>query len=176
MTWATEQPAYIAPAGTTIGHVHLRVADLNRAITFYCGVLGFQVQARIGDDAAFLGAPMAGEDGTIYHHHIGLNTWTSRGGKPPAPGHTGLYHAAILYPSRADLAGAVRRVVEAGIPLSGATDHGISEAVYLDDPDGNGIELYHDRVPEDWPRDARGALKMARRPLDVNALLSDAAT
>ena len=143
--------AYAAPAGTRIGHVHLRVADLDRAIAFYEGVLGFSVQARLGDQAAFLGAALTGDegigggDGTVYHHHIGLNVWGSRGGTPPPPGHTGLYHTAILYPDRATLAAAVRRVLKAGVALTGATDHGIAEAVYLDDPDGNGVELYRDR-------------------------------
>lgn len=162
---------YAAPAGTGIGHVHLRVADLDRAVAFYEGVLGFAVQARIGDEAAFLGARLGDDPHTVYHHHIGLNTWASRGGSPPPPGTTGLYHAAILYPSRADLAEAVRRVLDAGVPLSGATDHGISEAVYLDDPDGNGLELYRDRAPADWPRDGAGNLAMTLRPLDVAALL-----
>lgn len=156
-------PSYTAPAGTGIGHVHLRVADLDRAIAFYAGVLGFQVQGRV-PGAAFLGAAMA--DGTVYHHHIGLNTWESRGGRPPPRGATGLYHTAILYPSRADLALAVARVLDAGVPLAGATDHGISEAAYLDDPDGNGLELYRDRAPEDWPRDAAGTLVMDLKPLD----------
>ena len=165
---------YAAPAGTGIGHVHLRVADLDRALAFYEGVLGFHMQARIGDQAAFLGAEMPDGSGTIYHHHIGLNTWQSRGGTPPPPGHTGLYHAAILYPSRADLARAVSRVLDAGIPLSGATDHGISEAVYLDDPDGNGLELYRDRAPDDWPRGPDGRLVMDLRPLDVEGLLDEA--
>ena len=162
---------YTAPAGTMIGHVHLRVADLDRAVAFYEGVLGFQTQARIGGRAAFLGAPLAGDAGTVYHHHIGLNTWDSRGGTPPPRGHIGLYHAAIRYPSRADLADAVRRVVGAGVKLTGATDHGISEAVYLDDPDGNDLELYRDRSPAEWSRDAKGHLIMALRPLDVEALL-----
>ncbi|WP_412005319.1 VOC family protein [Aestuariibius insulae] len=149
--------------------MHLRVANLDRALAFYEGILGFQVQARVGNAAAFLGAPMA--DGTVYHHHIGLNTWDSRGGTPPPGGHTGLYHAAILYPSRADLAQAVRRVLEVGHPLTGATDHGISEAVYLNDPDGNGLELYRDRAPQDWPRDTEGGLVMELKPLDLAALM-----
>lgn len=163
---------YAAPAGTRIGHVHLCVADLARSLRFYEGVLGFAVQARLGDDAAFLGAPMTGENGdTVYHHHIGLNTWASRGGTRPPRGHTGLYHAAILYPDRAALAAAVRRVIDAGVFLTGATDHGISEAVYLDDPDGNGLELYRDRDSAQWPRDANGKLVMALKPLDVGELL-----
>ena len=170
--------AYAAPAGTRISHVHLRVADLGRAIRFYEGVLGFSVQARLGDQAAFLGAALTGGGGigggggTIYHHHIGLNVWGSRGAAPPPPGHTGLYHAAILYPDRAALAAAVRRVVDAGVALTGATDHGISEAVYLDDPDGNGLELCRDRHAADWPRGANGDLAFTLRPLDVGELLA----
>ncbi|MDX8355619.1 VOC family protein [Cognatiyoonia sp. IB215182] len=163
---------YQAPIGTGIGHVHLSVADLDRAIAFYEGVLGFHLQARIRNAAAFLGARMP--DGNVYHHHIGLNTWQSRGGTPAPPGHTGLYHAAILHPDRKALGVATRRVLEAGIQLSGATDHGISEAVYLDDPDGNGIELYRDRPQADWPRDAAGNLVMDLKPLDVPALLAEA--
>lgn len=162
---------YAVPAGTVIGHVHLRVADLDRALAFYEGVLGFSLQARISDQAAFLGAPLGEDPDTVYHHHIGLNTWESRDGIPPPRGSTGLYHAAILYPSRADLAAAVRRVVDAGVFLTGATDHGISEAVYLDDPDGNGIELYRDRAPTEWPRGRDGKLAFNLRPLDVETLL-----
>ncbi len=154
----------IAP-GTTIGHVHLKVADLERAIAFYAGVLGFTVQQRFGSQAAFLSAGG-------YHHHIGLNTWESRGGTEAPPGHTGLYHAAILYPTRADLADALRRLRAAGIPLDGASDHGVSEALYLRDPDGNGVELYCDRPPEEWPRDADGTLAMITRRLDLDALLA----
>ena len=152
---------------TRIGHVHLKVADLDRAIAFYSGVLGFELQQRYGPGAAFLSAGG-------YHHHIGLNTWESLGGTPPPPGHTGLYHTAFLYPSRAALADAVRRVTAAGIPLDGAADHGVSEAVYLRDPDGNGVELYRDRPETDWPRDADGGLAMANAPLDVAALLAEA--
>ncbi len=152
---------------TRIGHVHLKVADLDRAIAFYSGVLGFELQQRYGPGAAFLSAGG-------YHHHIGLNTWESRGGTPPPPGHTGLYHTAFLYPSRAALAEAVRRVTEAGIPLDGAADHGVSEAVYLRDPDGNGVELYRDRPRSDWPRDGDGHLAMINAPLDVAALLAEA--
>ena len=162
---------YTVLAGTTIGHVHLRVADLDRAVAVYEHVLGFHVQARIGDRAAFLGAPIAGGDGTVYHHHISLNTWGSKGGTPPSRGLTGLYHAAILYPSRAHLADTMRRLIDAAVPLTGATDHGISEAVYLDDPDGNGLELYRDRPPADWPRDADGHLVLDLHPLDVEGLL-----
>lgn len=152
---------------TRIGHVHLKVADLDRAIGFYSGVLGFPVQQRYGRQAAFLGAGG-------YHHHIGLNTWESKGGQPPAPGTTGLYHTAILYPDRASLADALRRLIAADIPLEGAADHGVSEALYLRDPDGNGVELYRDRAPEDWPRDAQGNLKMVTEHLDLRALLAEA--
>jgi catechol 2,3-dioxygenase len=154
-------------SATRIGHVHLKVADLERAIAFYGGVLGFEVQQRYGRGAAFLSAGG-------YHHHIGLNTWESAGGTPPPPGHTGLYHTAILYPDRASLGDAVARVLRAGISLDGAADHGVSEAVYLRDPDGNGVELYRDRAPEDWPRDAEGALAMGNWPLDVAALVDEA--
>ncbi len=156
----------IAP-GTRIGHIHLRVADLERAIGFYRDVLGFEVTHRYGSRAAFLSAGG-------YHHHIGLNTWESRGGTPPPAGHTGLYHAAILYPSRADLADALRRVVDAGIEVDGAADHGVSEAIYLRDPDGNGIELYRDRPEAEWPRDAEGGIRMVNEPLDLRALLAEA--
>ena len=158
--------APIAPE-TRIGHVHLKVADLDRAIGFYSGVLGFELQQKFGDQAAFLSAGG-------YHHHIGLNTWESLGGTPPPAGHTGLYHTAILYPTRADLADALRRLVEAKIPLDGASDHGVSEALYLRDPDGNGVELYHDRPQAEWPRDAEGRLAMVTRRLDLNALLAEA--
>ncbi|WP_101067674.1 VOC family protein [Roseovarius salinarum] len=152
---------------TRIGHIHLKVADLDRAVGFYAGVLGFEVQQYFGDSAAFLSAGG-------YHHHIALNTWHSKGG-PPAPKHrAGLFHAAILYPDRTQLADAVARVVAAGIPIEGAADHGVSEAVYLSDPDGNGIELCRDRPREDWPRDPGGALAMVNAPLDVQALLNEA--
>jgi len=150
-----------------IGHVHLQVADLERAVNFYCGVLGFELQQRWGTQAAFVSAGG-------YHHHIGLNTWDSRGGPPPPPGSTGLYHLAILYPSRAALADALRRLVEAGIPLDGAADHGVSEALYLRDPDQNGVELYRDRPPAEWPRTADGTLDMYTRALDVRKLLAEA--
>lgn len=156
----------VAP-GTRIGHVHLKVADLDRAIAFYSGVLGFELMQTYGDQAAFLSAGG-------YHHHIGLNTWESRGGTPPAPGHTGLYHTAILYPTRRDLADALRRLTEAGIKLDGASDHGVSEALYLRDPDGNGVELYWDRAPVDWPRDADGRIAMVTRRLDLRDLLAEA--
>lgn len=150
-----------------VGHVHLKVADLNRAIVFYQNILGFQLTQRYGDQAAFLGAGG-------YHHHIGLNTWHSKGGTPAPEGHTGLYHAAFLYPDRASLATVLRRVLDAGISLDGAADHGVSEAVYLRDPDGNGVELYRDRPADEWPRNAAGALEMVNAPLDVDALLKDA--
>lgn len=152
---------------TRIGHVHLKVADLDRAIAFYSGVLGFELQQRYGTQAAFLSAGG-------YHHHIGLNTWESKGGTPAPRGHTGLYHTAFLYPDRAQLADALARVVAAGIPLDGAADHGVSEALYLRDPDGNGVELYRDRPEADWPRDETGALKMVNAPLDLEALLAEA--
>lgn len=155
------------PAGTRIGHVHLKVADLERAIGFYSGILGFDLMQRYGTQAAFLSAGG-------YHHHIGLNTWESKGASPPPPGHTGLYHTAILYPDRKGLASALKRLVLAGWPLDGASDHGVSEALYLTDPDGNGVELYRDRAPEDWPREADGTLSMVTRRLDVNALLAEA--
>ena len=151
----------------TVGHIHLKVADLDRAIAFYRGVLGFEVTQRHGDEAAFLSAGG-------YHHHIGLNTWTSRGGSPPASGATGLFHAAILYPDRPALADALRRLLNAGHPLEGAADHGVSEAIYLSDPDRNGLELYRDRPESQWPRDANGKLEMGTLPLDLNALLAEA--
>lgn len=149
-----------------IGHVHLKVADLERAVTFYSGVLGFEVMQRMGDSAAFLSAGG-------YHHHIGLNTWESSGGSPPPPGTTGLYHIAIRYPDRRALADALRRLATAGVALEGAADHGVSEALYLRDPDGNGVELYRDRPPAEWPRTADGRLQMFTRPLDLDALLAD---
>lgn len=152
---------------TSVGHVHLKVANLDRAIAFYRDVLGFDLHQRYGDAAAFLGAGG-------YHHHIGLNTWHSKDGTPPAEGHTGLYHAAFLYPDRKSLAVVLKRVADAGIALEGAADHGVSEAVYLRDPDGNGVELYRDRAPQDWPRDAQGNLAMVNERLDVQALLAEA--
>ena len=151
--------------GVRIGHVHLKVADLERALKFYCGVLGFELQQRFGSQAAFISAGG-------YHHHLGLNTWESRGGSPPPPGTTGLYHAAILYPTRAALADALRRLLAAGIELDGAADHGVSEAIYLRDPDGNGLEIYWDRPPEIWPRTPGGELAMFTRPLDLDELLT----
>lgn len=161
-------PAALDPR-TKIGHVHLKVADLARAVEFYHDVLGFAVTAQYGDSAAFLAAGG-------YHHHVALNTWESGGGAPPPPGSTGLYHVAILYPDRATLAAAVRRVVDAGWPLDGAADHGVSEAVYLKDPDGNGLELYRDRPLKEWPRDAQGRIRMATDPLDLAELLREAAS
>ena len=158
--------APIAP-GTRIGHVHLKVADLERSLAFYCGVLGFQLTQRYGSGAAFISAGG-------YHHHIGLNTWESLGGSPPPPGTTGLFHLAILYPDRASLADALRRLVNANIPLDGASDHGVSEALYLRDPDDNGVELYRDRPEAEWPRKADGSLDMFTRGLDVRALLREA--
>jgi catechol 2,3-dioxygenase len=152
---------------TRIGHVHLKVADLNRALVFYHDVLGFEVTQRYGAEAVFLSAGG-------YHHHIGLNTWESAGGSPPPQGSTGLYHLAILYPARALLADAVRRVLDAGIEIEGASDHGVSEAIYLRDPDNNGVELYRDRPPEQWPRDAEGKLRMFTQRLDLEALLKEA--
>ena len=152
---------------TKIGHVHLTVADLDRALSFYRDVLGFDVTARYGRDAVFLSAGG-------YHHHIGLNTWAGRGAPRPPDGTTGLYHFAILYPDRATLARAVKAVIDAGVPLEGASDHGVSEAIYLRDPDGNGVELYRDRPPEQWPRTTDGALAMSTAALDLEALLREA--
>ena len=152
---------------TRVGHVHLKVADLDRAIAFYSGILGFAVTQRYGKQAAFLSAGG-------YHHHIGLNTWESLGATPPPPGHTGLYHSAFLFPDRKALAQVLKRLVEAEYPLTGASDHGVSEALYLDDPDGNGVELYRDRPEADWPRAADGSLAMVTRRLDVPALLAEA--
>jgi catechol 2,3-dioxygenase len=160
----TDAPRPIDP-GTRIGHVHLKVADLDRALGFYTGVLGFALTQRYGKQAAFVSAGG-------YHHHIGLNTWESAGGSPPPPGTTGLYHVAILYPTRAALADALRRLIAAGIPLDGASDHGVSEALYLRDPDGNGVELYWDREPAEWPRTPEGELAMTTTRLDLDALLA----
>src|SRR5437870_9869172 len=149
-----------------IGHVHLKVGDLERALKFYRDVLGFEVTTRYGDEAGFLSAGG-------YHHHIALNTWESLGGSPPPPGTTGLYHVAILYPTRAMLADALCRLIKAGVPLDGASDHGVSEALYLRDPDQNGVELYCDRPQADWPRTTDGSLAMFTRPLDLQALLGE---
>ena len=151
-------------AGVRIGHVHLKVADLDRALKFYCGVLGFELQQKFGTQAAFISAGG-------YHHHIGLNTWESAGGSPPPPRSTGLYHVAILYPTRALLADAVRRLLAADVELDGAADHGVSEAIYLRDPDENGVELYWDRPKEKWPRGPDGELTMFTRQLDLGELL-----
>jgi len=154
--------------GVDLGHVHLKVADVDRSLAFYRDVLGFEVQQRFGTDAAFISAGG-------YHHHIGLNTWESRGGPAPPPGTTGLYHVAIRYPTRAALADALRRLVEAGIPLTGASDHGVSIALYLDDPDRNGVELYWDRPEEEWPRPPDGnGVAMVTEPVDLQALLAEA--
>lgn len=153
-------------AAVRIGHVHLKVADLERALKFYCGVLGFELQQKFGTQAAFISAGG-------YHHHIGLNTWESAGGSPPSPGTTGLYHTAILYPTRAQLADALRRVLAADIEIDGAADHGVSEAIYLRDPDQNGVELYWDRPQSLWPRTPNGELAMFTRALDMAALLRE---
>ena len=158
-------PPAIDPA-VRIGHVHLKVADLERALRFYRDVVGFEVTQRFGDTAAFLSAGG-------YHHHIALNTWGSLGGRPPAPGSTGLYHLAVLYPTRATLADALRRLQAAGIPLDGAADHGVSEAIYLRDPDGNGVELYRDRPEDEWPHAEDGTLAMTTAPLDLRRLLAE---
>lgn len=157
-------PPYRAPKAAKVGHVHLKVSDLDRAIAFYQDVLGFQVTQRMGDSAAFLSAGG-------YHHHIGLNTWQSRGGRPPAAGTTGLFHVAFLFPTRADLARAVQQVIASGVALDGAADHGVSEAIYLRDPDQNGVELYVDRAESEWPRNAKGDLVMVSEALDLQGLL-----
>jgi catechol 2,3-dioxygenase len=159
--------AYTIPEGTTIGHVHLKVSDLDRAENFYRDALGFELQQRYGSSAAFLSAGG-------YHHHVGLNVWQSRGGGPPPPGTTGLFHLAVLYPTRADLARALKRLLELGVPIDGASDHGVSEAIYLRDPDGNGIELYRDRPRDEWPVTSDGEIEMATEPLDVAGLLAEA--
>src|SRR5580692_6032430 len=160
------EPAAPINPGVRIGHVHLKVADIDRALAFYCGVLGFELMQRLGAQAAFISAGG-------YHHHIGLNTWESRGGAPPAPGTTGLYHTAILYPTRRLLADALRRLIAAKIPLEGASDHGVSEALYLRDPDDNGVELYWDRPKEMWPKREDGGLRMYTNPLDLRDLLAE---
>jgi catechol 2,3-dioxygenase len=161
-----ENPRPIA-SGARIGHVHLKVADLDRALAFYSGILGFELMQRFGNQAAFISAGG-------YHHHIGLNTWESRGGTPPAPGTTGLYHLAIVYPTRAELAGALRRLIAAGVALDGASDHGVSEALYLRDPDQNGVELYWDRPEALWPRNADGNINMKTEALNLQNLLAEA--
>ncbi|SEG54550.1 catechol 2,3-dioxygenase [Bryocella elongata] len=167
----TKHPIYVTnstlPPDVRIGHVHLRVSNLDRALAFYQEVLGFDLTLRYGTQAAFLSAGG-------YHHHIGLNTWESLGGKPPAAGSTGLYHLAVLYPTRASLGVALRRLIDHGVKLEGAADHGVSEALYLRDPDDNGIELYWDRPQADWPKDSNGELTMFTRALDLHALLQEA--
>jgi catechol 2,3-dioxygenase len=164
----SDKQDFVIDPGVDVGHVHLKVADIDRSLAFYCGVLGFEVIARMGDQAAFISAGG-------YHHHIGLNTWESRGGTPPPPGHTGLFHAAIRYPSRHALATALVRLHEAGIPLSGASDHGVSEALYLNDPDGNGLELYCDRPRDQWPTaGVDGSIAIFTAPLDLQSLLAEA--
>jgi len=155
-----------AASGARVGHGHLKVSDLERSVAFYRDVIGMNVMVKAGDHAAFLSF----DD---YHHDLGLNTWNSADGTPPPPGHTGLFHLAFLFPDRASLAAVIARVHAAGYQLTGASDHGVSEAVYLDDPDGNGLELYRDRPKEEWPRDHAGKLKLVNRPLDVEALLKD---
>jgi len=162
---STTSPRPIDPR-VDIGHVHLKVADLDRALDFYCGVLGFDLVQRLGSSAAFLSAGG-------YHHHIGLNTWESRGGSPPPPGSTGLYHVAIRYPDRPTLADALHRLEQAGVHLDGASDHGVSEALYLRDPDGNGLELYRDRPRDQWPRTPDGRLAMHTSPLDLKSLIAE---
>ena len=157
--------SYATDPGTRVGHIHLKVADLERAIDFYTRVMGFDLKLRYGTDAAFLSAGG-------YHHHIGLNTWESAGGTPPARHHSGLYHVAFLYPTRKALAKALRQVIASGVELDGAADQGVSEALYFRDPDDNGIEIYWDRDPKDWPTDANGDLKMINAPLDIPALLA----
>ena len=163
-----ENPAKPIGPGVRIGHVHLKVADLDRSLRFYCGVLGFELMVRMGDEAAFVSAGG-------YHHHIGLNTWESAGGKPPPPNATGLYHVAILYPTRAELSDALKRLIRAGITLDGASDHGVSEALYLRDPDQNGVELYWDRPRDQWPHSPNGKVTLFTRPLDLNSLLDESA-
>jgi catechol 2,3-dioxygenase len=158
------ESGYTLPAQTRIGHVHLKVSDIQRSLDFYCGLLGFELQQMYGADAAFISAGG-------YHHHIGLNTWESKGGSPPPPGTTGLFHTAILYPTRADLANALKRLAQAGYQLDGASDHGVSEALYLRDPDENGVELYWDKPVDLWPRDAQGKLQMITARLDLNDLI-----
>lgn len=152
---------------TKIGHVHLKVADIERSLKFYRDILGFELVTRMGDSAAFLSAGG-------YHHHIGLNTWKSKDATPPPPGHTGLYHVAILFPSRQELAKTLKRLIEAKYPISGSSDHGVSEAIYLDDPDGNGIELYRDRPKEEWPKDEQGNMTFTSELLDLDTLIAEA--
>ncbi len=164
----TTESTYVIPGGADIGHVHLKVSNIDRALEFYTGVLGFQLVARFGDQAAFISAGG-------YHHHIGLNTWDSKNGGPPPHGTTGLYHLAVRYPDRKSLAIAVRRVIDAGIPLIGASDHGVSHSIYLEDPDGNGVELTMDMPKTSWPRTPNGELELyMSRPFDLRALLAEA--
>lgn len=160
------EKAYKIPARTRIGHVHLKVSDLQKALDFYCGLLGFELTTMYGEDAAFISA-----DG--YHHHIGLNTWHSKGSEPAPQQYPGLYHTAILYPTRKDLAEVLERIRKSGYPIGGASDHGVSEALYLKDPDGNGVELYWDKPKEEWPHDEKGNLVMYTKPLDLRALLNE---
>jgi catechol 2,3-dioxygenase len=157
---------YIIPGGTRIGHVHLKVADLDRALHFYCEILGFQLTTTYGNDAAFISAGG-------YHHHIGLNTWYSKSGTPPSPRSTGLFHTAILFETRKELATAYKRLLDFEYPITGASDHGVSEAIYLNDPDQNGVELYWDRPKKDWPQKEDGRLNMYTQHLDLNNLLSE---
>ncbi len=157
---------YTIPEGTRIGHIHLKVSDLQRSLEFYCGLLGFELMTTFGDSAAFISAGG-------YHHHIGLNTWTSKDGSPPPSNSTGLFHTAILFPGRSDLAAILQRLNEANYPLTGAADHGVSEALYLNDPDKNGVELYWDRPKELWPKKEDGSLEMYTRPLDLSGLLAE---
>lgn len=157
---------YTIPAGTRIGHVHLKVSNLQRALDFYCGLLGFELITTYGDDAAFISAGG-------YHHHIGLNTWMSKNGTPPPRSATGLFHTAILYPTRRDLAITLKRLLDAGYPISGASDHGVSEAIYLNDPDQNGVELYRDRLKDEWPQKSDGSIDMYTKPLDLEGLLGE---
>ena len=157
---------YKLPTQTKIGHVHLKVADLERSLEFYCGVLGFEIMTKLGDQAAFISAGG-------YHHHIGLNTWQSKNGPQPPKNSTGLFHTAILYPTRKDLATILKRLIDHGIKLTGAADHGVSEALYLDDPDGNGVELYWDKSKDEWPENEDGSLQMYTRSLDLQDLLSE---
>lgn len=157
---------YIVPKDTRIGHVHLKVADIDRSLKFYQGLLGFQIEQRYGSQAVFISAGG-------YHHHIGLNTWHSKNGSPAPLHSTGLYHTAIVYPTRKDLAVVLKRLLDAGYPLTGMSDHGVSEAIYLNDPDGNGVELYWDRPKDQWPKDEKGGLSMVTEPLDIKGLLAE---
>jgi catechol 2,3-dioxygenase len=157
---------YTIPSSTRIGHVHLKVTDIQQSLDFYCGLLGFELVMKYGKEAAFISAGG-------YHHHIGLNTWQSKGGRPAPKNTAGLFHTAILFPTRRDLAVILKRITEAGYPLTGAADHGVSEALYLDDPDENGVELYWDRPKELWPKDENGELTMYTRQLDVNGLMKE---